>query len=426
MPFDLSKLPENIYELSDEEFDALVAGDTLKADASAEGGTETQQTEQTQAAAEGEQQQTAAETSATVTPADETQTTEAEGQGSAAEGATTETAAAGAAVGEQPGTEGSADPAAAGATTAAEDTTDYKAKYEAIMAPFKAGGQEITLMTPEEARTLMQKGVGYTRRMQELAPQRKLVAALQQAGLTEMDQVMHLIEVSKGNPAAIQKLLKDKQVDPLSLDPEQSAAYVPQIVPPSDDDLRFADEIAEAKASEHGQAMIQQITQTWDAQSQNILGETPGMLAMFTKHREIGAYDVITAEMARRQALGQLPNQPFVHSYKAVGDELHAAGKLVPKGQPPVQTNQQENTGTATATTQIPDQGNAGTTATAAAVARQPLAVRSVAKPPAATKAAAAASPSRSASATQQKLTMADLTRMTDEEIDKLDPRLLP
>jgi hypothetical protein len=50
--------------------------------------------------------------------------------------------------------------------------------------------------------------------------------------------------------------------------------------------------------------------------------------------RDNGIYDVITSEMERRRTLGQIAtNTPFITAYKAIGDELNAAGVFSRMGQ---------------------------------------------------------------------------------------------
>lgn len=412
MAFDT--LPENIQDMTDAEFEAWMASEGAQAGTPA-------------AATQTEQQETQEEVE-TTTETGTVQTADvASAQTEQAE-ASTEAANADSSVAAEQGTQAAADGGtdpAASAEKEVADTTDWKAKYEEIMAPLHSLGAEIKLQTPAEARALLQKGIGYTRRMQELAPQRKLAMALQNAGLTDMDRVLHLIEVSKGTPAAIQKLLKDHNIDPLSLDPEQAAAYAPSTVAPSDGELRFGDELDEAKATEHGSALIRDIAGTWDAQSQEALGETPGMLSLLTAQKQSGVYDLIAGEIARRKALGQLPPVPFVQAYDLVGKEMNAAGLLTPAAktqeQAPAATTQSETAAALAAAAQNPAQGNAGV---AQAATQQPLAVRKAAlvNKTAASKAAAAASPTRVSSSQTGKLTMDDLTKMTDEQIAALGP----
>lgn len=60
---------------------------------------------------------------------------------------------------------------------------DYKSFYNTVMAPFKANGKEIKLQNAQEAIQLMQQGANYTRKMQSIAPYRKLISTLEDNGL---------------------------------------------------------------------------------------------------------------------------------------------------------------------------------------------------------------------------------------------------
>ena len=76
---------------------------------------------------------------------------------------------------------------------------DYKGFYEAMMSPIKANGKDFQARTPEEAVRLMQMGANYTQKMQTIAPYRKKIQMLQNAGLLEDEKLNYLIDLSQGN-----------------------------------------------------------------------------------------------------------------------------------------------------------------------------------------------------------------------------------
>ena len=85
--------------------------------------------------------------------------------------------------------------------------------YKQVTAPFKADGKDIQVRSPEDAIRLMQMGVNYSRRMQEMKPIRAQHEMLKAQGLDNPDKLNFMIEVMKGKTEAIQKLLKDNKID---------------------------------------------------------------------------------------------------------------------------------------------------------------------------------------------------------------------
>ena len=61
-------------------------------------------------------------------------------------------------------------------------STDYKAFHDKMMAPFVANGKTIQLQSVDEAIQLMQMGANYTRKMQSIAPHRKVLMMLEKMG----------------------------------------------------------------------------------------------------------------------------------------------------------------------------------------------------------------------------------------------------
>jgi hypothetical protein len=210
--------------------------------------------------------------------------------------------------------------------------TDYEAGYKALMAPFKANGSEFQVRSPEEARRLMQMGANYGKKMQELAPNLKQMRALNNHGLLNDEKLNFLIDLSKHDKNAIQKLLHESGIDPLDLDVQTKPAYQPGNHQITDEEQAFYNTVEEVSASEEGNAILTDVNKVWDQQSKQILFQAPNLLTILTAQKESGIYDRITAEINRQKTLGMLgPQVPFLDAYKHVGDTLHAAGQLTPQ-----------------------------------------------------------------------------------------------
>lgn len=202
-----------------------------------------------------------------------------------------------------------------------------KAFFDKVMAPFQANGKTFTPQSPEEVIQLMQQGANYTRKMQAIAPHRKMLTMLQNNGLLDEDKLAFLIDLEKGNPEAVQKLLKDKNVDVLSIDTESEPTYRAGNHKVSDAEVAFRTNLEELNSTPDGQGTLQTINSTWDDASKEVLWGEPALMPVIHSQKQNGIYDRIVSEMDRRKMLGQItPETPFIHAYKSVGDDLMKSG----------------------------------------------------------------------------------------------------
>lgn len=212
-----------------------------------------------------------------------------------------------------------------------KDSTDYKALYEKIMAPFKANGKMIQVSSPEEAITLMQHGANYTKKMHALKPNLKMMRALENNGLLEESKINHLIDLANKNPEAITKLIKDANIDPMDIDTNTEKAYRPRNYSVSDQEMDFHTTLEEVLSLPSGNETISMINNNWDQASKEAIYKEPQIMAIIHEQRANGIYDRIYAEVDRRRTLGTLSHTiPLIQAYKQVGDELQSSGQLVP------------------------------------------------------------------------------------------------
>lgn len=214
------------------------------------------------------------------------------------------------------------------------ETVDYKALYEEVIAPFKANGKMIEVKTPEEAKQLMQMGANYTRKMQDIAPYRKQLLMLENAGITNEEQLGYLIDLNNKNPQAIQKLVKDSGIDPLDIDVEGEAAYqVGNHHVVTDQEVAFRTVLDEVRTTDSGQEAIQVIN-SWDQASKQMLWDNPDAISLIHQQMDNGIFAQIAGEIERQRVLGNIPvTTPFLQAYTQVGDMLRDAGQLQPRPQ---------------------------------------------------------------------------------------------
>lgn len=211
-------------------------------------------------------------------------------------------------------------------------TPDYKGFYNKVMSPFKAGGKTLQLNNADEVISLMQKGIDYTKKTQDLARYRKPMLMLEKAELLDEEKISFLIDVEKGNQEAIRKLLKDKNIDAFSLPSEdepinyQTGSHII-----GDNEMRLKEVCDELSATNDGQSFLTEVNNKYDAVSCRHLVEAPELLRTLYHHKQIGAYDDIVSEIDRQRMLGKLdPNVPFIEAYNTIARSMVNQGTVKP------------------------------------------------------------------------------------------------
>ena len=225
-----------------------------------------------------------------------------------------------------------------------EAPVDYKAFYEKVMAPFNANGKTIQLNSPEEAIQLQQMGANYTRKMQDIAPYRKVLLMLENNKLLDEDKLSYLIDLDRKNPDAIKKLVKDSGIDPIDIDTEEESTYRTGNHRVSDEEAAFRGVLDELGSNPNGKETLHLINTQWDQASKEVLWTQPEVMQVIHEQRSNGIYDRIATEVERQRTLGAIPPQvPFLQAYKKIGDDLAQAGAfndLVQQTPAPVQQPQ--------------------------------------------------------------------------------------
>lgn len=206
--------------------------------------------------------------------------------------------------------------------------------YKEIMKPFKANGREVKVRTPEEAIRLMQMGAGHMRYQQQVKPMLAQAQTLKNNKITP-ERLNYLIELNNGNPDAIKKLVRDANIDPYDIETTDETKkadkeYQPQDYSASENQVVLEETVASATATEQGNQLLGEIRNSWDDTSRQMLLEDPGILSVLVDQKHSGIYDQITAEMDRKQTLGELTNASFLETYHQIGTELEAKGAFKP------------------------------------------------------------------------------------------------
>ena len=209
-------------------------------------------------------------------------------------------------------------------TGTVQSEINYKDFYEKATSPFKAAGQNVELKSPEELIQLAQKGLDYTRKLQELSPHRKLLMSLEQNEMLSEEHVNYLIDLKNKNPDAIKKLIKESGIDPWELSSleDEEVNYQPNSNIVTDAQVVMKEKIQENWNLPYGQDTLNEI-KTWDVASKNSIAEDPSLISLFREQKETGVYDLITAEANRLRQIGSISaNTSFIEAYVMAGNSL--------------------------------------------------------------------------------------------------------
>jgi hypothetical protein len=229
--------------------------------------------------------------------------------------------------------------------------TDWQAKFEAVeaqyqalMSDFKASGRTVKLESPDDARRLMQMGYDYTNKMRDMKPHLKVLKTLEHNDLLDAEKINFAIDLMKGNPEAIKKFLKDKEIDPIDLSLEDSPDYVATDHSVSDEQVALDEVLDSIRSTETFPRLAQVITKEWDKPSQEVLMGIPSLIGVINDHMQQGYYDQIVAKVDYERSLGRLRGLNDLDAYKAVGDAMQKQGVFrAPAGSgttPPVESGQ--------------------------------------------------------------------------------------
>ena len=250
---------------------------------------------------------------------------------------------------------------------------DHKSFFEKILGqPIKANGKDFQVRSPEEAERLIQMGLNYTKKMQAWQPRMRVVTMLENNGLMDEAKLSHLIDLSKGDPLAIQKLLADSKFDPMTVDADKAASYKPGSHQVSDAEMAFNAALDDLESSDTGVELITEVSKQWDEQSRQAVFQNPDILRTINEQKQLGLYARIVTEMDHLKTLGHLQGVPFLQAYKAVGDMLHDQGRLNPNAAP----KQPEEPVETRVATPAPKVANAAKAAAASPTKASPAAVK--------------------------------------------------
>ena len=221
---------------------------------------------------------------------------------------------------------------------------DFEGAYKRIMSPFKASKRMMKVDNVDDAISLMQKGADYNQKMQALSPNLKIVSMLEKEGLLDTAKLNNLIDLSKKDPKAIAKLIKDSGIDPLDIDIDEEVDYKPTDYGVSDKEFRLNQVLDDIKETPTFNKTVNVLSKEWDSESKKVVSDNPEIIAIINEHISNGVYEKVQSIIDSERAVGRLSNVSDVVAYRQVAEYLQSQGKLTNEGhvnqQPPASVPQ--------------------------------------------------------------------------------------
>jgi hypothetical protein len=216
-----------------------------------------------------------------------------------------------------------------------QDTTefDYKSAFEKVSQPFKANGVDMQVKDPEDIIRLMQMGANYQKKMAQLKPNLKMIKMLDNNGLLDESKLHNLIDLSKKDPQAIAKLIKESGIDPLDVDLDTPTDYKPTDYTVSDKEYQLDQVLEEIKGTETFTRTIDTLTKQWDTTSKTIISDNPEIISVINSHMGNGVFDKVNSVMQQEKALGKLVGVSDIEAYRQITEHLQKTGVLADQSQ---------------------------------------------------------------------------------------------
>jgi len=200
---------------------------------------------------------------------------------------------------------------------------DYESAYKKVSEPFKANGIDMQVKSPEDIVRLMQMGANYQKKMGKLKPNLKIIKMLENNELLDEAKLNNLIDLSKKDPKAIAKLVKESDVDPLEIDKDAPTEYEPTNYSITDKEYNLDRVLDDIKDTETFNKTINVLTKEWDTESRSTISDQPEIIGIVNAHMANGIYDEVNAVLQQEKALGKLDGIPDVEAYRQVAEYMN-------------------------------------------------------------------------------------------------------
>ena len=185
----------------------------------------------------------------------------------------------------------------------AEETFSFENIPMDVELPFEiaANGMK-TKATLNQLITGFQKGLNYTKHMQQLKPFRTAVGIMEENNLSE-DDLNLLIELKSGNKEAFNKLLSDIKIDPLDLEQKENSDYTPKNYGKELPDPEMEQVITEIRNDADNFPVVQEALNSMPQDFYDAVSANPGGMKSLYEDVKSGVYAKVMPEVMKLQAL---------------------------------------------------------------------------------------------------------------------------
>lgn len=189
-----------------------------------------------------------------------------------------------------------------------------KLKYRANGKEYEFSQDEIMQQFPK----IFGQAMDYTRKMQAIKPWRKTIDAIEQSKLNHND-VSLMIDVLKGDKAAIAAVLKRTGVDTLDLDSNDNS-YVPKSYGRDEGTLAIKDVVDEISRDQEYSVTQKILSNEWDDNSWSEMSKDPQLIKLLHMDVKTGMYDKVQP-IAEKMKLFEGGRRSDLDYYKSAAQE---------------------------------------------------------------------------------------------------------
>lgn len=205
-----------------------------------------------------------------------------------------------------------------------EDAVEEKEEEPSTIYKFKADGQDFEF-TQEEINdqfgAVFAKAMNYTRKMQKLSPYKKMVSALEEENISEKDLNL-AIDIMKGDKAALQKLIAEKEIDVYDLGTEgETQEYEAKDYGKTEHQQQLADIDRELSADPEYAQTVDIIGNQWDESSRQALSDNPEWITGLHSDVKSGVFSKVAPEATKMKMLDG-GSKPDIEYYLLAGQQL--------------------------------------------------------------------------------------------------------
>lgn len=204
--------------------------------------------------------------------------------------------------------------------TEEETVTVQTHKFKAHGQDFEFDEKEMMEMFPK----VFGQAMDYTKKMQQIAPYRKAISAMDEAGLAA-DDLNKAIDVLKGDKNAIAALVKEHGIDLGDLDIED-VAYTPNQYGKDDAQLDIEEVVNTISADPEFRITKNVVESQWDDTSKEFMAANPQAIAGLHNDIKSGLFDKVAPRAMKLKIMNENLSdiQAYVQAGKAVLAEQEA------------------------------------------------------------------------------------------------------